>query len=416
MKQLQVPPEKIVVGRLNNGTQWVHIPTQGYVAFAGVMVGIGSRDEGPKQQGLSHLIEHMFFKGTTHRSAFHLSNRIESVGGELNAYTAKEETAIHAAFMPTYLERVVELLADIIHHATFPEHELAREKTVVLEEIASYRDSPAELIYDEFEEMLYQGNPIAHAILGTPRDVKRFTQGDILHYIQQHYRPGNTVFCCAGAFPTERVIRLAEQYFGTVTTYRDPAPTREATRIGIPPFSCRKHRATSQAHCLLGAPALPMFHDALPTMALITNILGGYAATSRLNRTLREQQGLAYTVEASHTAYSDTGFFSIYFGTDKDNLPKALRLVHRELELLASQPLGPIQLHLAKRQFVGQMCLGTENVESKMLAAARAALEGQQFNTLQESIEQIEGVTAEQIQLLTRDLLLPEKLYTLIYC
>ncbi len=416
MEQLQVPSEQFIVGKLSNGTRWVHLPSVGQVAFAGIMVGVGSRDETPRLQGLSHLIEHMLFKGTAHRSAFHLSNRIESVGGELNAYTAKEETVIHAAFMPIYLERVVELLADILHHATFPQRELTRERTVVLEEIASYKDSPAELIYDEFEEMLYQGNPIAHGILGLPRDVRRFSREDILQYIGEYYHPGNTVFCCAGAFSTERVVKLAEHYFGSQPPKEKPSHTRETTRILVPPHSLRKHRSTSQAHCLIGAPALPMFHEDLPTMALIASMLGGYASTARLNRSLREQQGLAYIVEASHTAYSDTGFFSIYFGTDKTNLHKAILLTHRELEHLASQPLGSMQLRMAKRQFIGQMCIGTENVESKMLAAARATLEDQPYSTLQESIAQVEAVTAEQIMELTQSLLLPEKLYTLIYC
>lgn len=401
---------------LSNGLQILHLPSTGQVAYAGLLIGTGSRDEAPHQHGISHLIEHMLFKGTTQRNAFHLAHRIESVGGEINAYTAKEETVLHAAFMPQYLERVTELLADIIQHATFPQHELQREKEVICEEIASYHDSPAELIYDEFEELIFQGHPLAHNILGTPNQLKRITREEIIHYIQHHYTPTRMVFCTAGNIPFSRVLTLANKYLASLQPAFTPSPRIPLQAVTLPaPYCKRQTKPTSQAHCLLGTTTLPLTHPHLPALALITNLLGGDASIAWLNRELREKKALVYTVDATHTAYTDTGLFTIYFATEKKNLNQALRIIHKQLHMLTQKPLGSQQLRLAKRQFIGQLGLAADNIEANMLAGARFLLEGLPLQSFEESRQEIQSISAELISTLAQQFLTPQQMYTLVY-
>lgn len=355
----------------------------------------------------------MFFKGTTRRKAFHVSNRVESVGGELNAYTSKEETAIHAAFMPQYLSRIVELLADVLCHATFPQHELLREREVILEEIASYRDTPTELIYDEFEDLLFSGNALGHSILGTPRMVRSFNRDSILAYTGRCYAPSRIAFCTSGPFPFKRIYALAQRLFADLPLACKASPRPP---LVLAPPSCRAlRRQTAQAHCLTGAIGLPLGHPRSTALALLANILGGYASTSLLNRAMREEAGLAYTVEANVVAYIDTGLISFYFGTDKSNIPRAYDLLLNVLKQLRDAPLSDLKLHLAKRQFIGQLYLGAESHETIMLSSARRTIEGLPIQTLEDAHREINAVRATHIADLANELLRPEQLSTLLY-
>ncbi len=405
--------QSVFQGELPNGIRWMHYQTHGYVAYAGVMLGVGSRDELAHQWGVAHLLEHMFFKGTTRRNAFQVSNRVESVGGEINAYTSKEETAIHAAFMPGYLARILELLADIIARPTFPEHQLERERDVILEEIASYRDTPSELIYDEFEELLFSDHPLAHSILGVPRNIRKCGRGDILAFQAEHYSPERMVVCTAGPFSPKRVG-------DTITRFFTDLPLRGGSKRVLSPPQVQARgrslrRRTAQAHCIVGGIGLSMRDERLPALALLSNILGGEASTSRLNRSIREKEGLAYTVESSLVSYLDTGLFAVYFGTDKNQVNRCFDILLRELRQLATHPLSTLQFSRAKRQFLGQLYLSSDNAEALMLSGARRILEGLPLLSLEDTQRELDALQPMQLADLVNELMRPEQLSTLLY-
>ena len=400
-------------GTLANGLSILHHEVGMRVAYAAVLVGVGSRDESQREHGLSHLIEHMLFKGTRRRRAYQIANRLENVGGELNAYTSKEETVVHSAFLPEYLGRALELMADVVCHAEFPEHELVREKEVVLEEIASYDDAPAELIYDNFEELVFGTHPLAHGILGTPTSVRRLDRAAILNYIGRLYVAPRIALATCGPFPFSRVRRMAESLFSDLH-----APGESVHRHPFTPGPAQcllRRKRTAQAHCMVGAHAYPMGHDRGAALAMLTNLLGGYATSSRLNRTMREQAGLAYTVECTSTAYTDTGLFTVYFGTDPQHVGKAFGLLWDELRRVRTERLSTLQLHTAKRQFVGQLYLSAENMEGNMLANARRLVEGLPLATLENALSEIEAITAQDILEVANELLDEGRLFTLIY-
>lgn len=405
--------QSVFQGELPNGIRWMHYQTHGHVAYAGVMLGVGSRDEKEGQWGIAHLIEHMFFKGTVRRNAFQVSNRVESVGGEINAYTSKEETAIHAAFMPTYLARILELLADIISNPTFPEHQLDRERDVILEEIASYRDTPSELIYDEFEELLFGEHPLAHSILGTPRYIRRCKREDILGFQARHYSPERMVVCTAGPFSQKRVEDTIARFFTDLPL--KGVAKRELAPMKANPQGRVVRRRTAQAHCIVGGIGLSMRDDRLAALALLSNILGGEASTSRLNRSIREKEGLAYTVESSLVSYLDSGLFAIYFGTDKSQVNRCYDILLRELRLLGSQPLSTLQFSRAKRQFLGQLYLSSDNAEALMLGGARRVLEGLPLLSIEDTQRELDALQPVHLANLVNELMRPEQLFTLLY-
>lgn len=402
-------------GELPSGLRWVHLRTSGRVAYAGVMLGVGSRDEAPEEWGVAHLIEHMLFKGTQRRSAFQVTYRVESVGGAFNAYTSSEETVLHAAFMPTYLARILELMADVVCNASFPEAELERERDVILEEYDSYEDSPAELIFDDFEELIFGDHPLAHSVLGTPEHIAHFQREDILRFLRRHYHPGRMVVCTAGPFTSPRVESLITRYFSAVPSLG--STPRQLQRVGTPPQSIRKRKDTTQAHCVMGGEALSLKTDRKQLLAfnLLLNILGGPASTCRLNRSLREREGLAYTVETDRGLYLDTGTYTIYFGTDKQQVNRCVDIVLKELALLRSTPLTPTQLRAAKRQFIGQTYLGMDSTESLMLLRARQVLDDLPAFSLDSTTALLETITAGDLAELAREFLVPERLFTVLY-
>ncbi|PKP36492.1 MAG: peptidase M16 [Bacteroidetes bacterium HGW-Bacteroidetes-15] len=398
---------------LQNGIRVVHGRTSSHVAYCSMMVNAGTRDEFENEHGIAHFIEHVIFKGTKRRKAYHIMSRLEDVGGELNAYTSKEETVVHATFLKEDFHRAVELLFDIMFRSTFPEKELKKEKEVILDEINSYKDSPSELIFDDFEELVYPNHPIGRNILGTKKHLKRFTKTDIINFMERNYNTDQMVFCSMGNIPFNRVVKLAERYFGSI-----PSNPRKVSRIPVidsPPDFKEVKKNTYQRHCIVGSRAFDLKHPNRIGMYLLNNILGGPGQNSRLNLALRERSGFAYNVESSYTPYSDTGLFSIYFGTDKANFQKSLDLLYDELKQIRSVKLGVQQLGKAKRQLMGQLAISAENSESLMLNVARSFLFFNTFDGLDEVYTRIESISALELMDIANEILLPANLSTLIY-
>jgi predicted Zn-dependent peptidase len=380
---------------LRNGIRLIHQETNSPVSHFGVLINTGSRDEGADEQGIAHFIEHVIFKGTKSRKAFHILNRIEDVGGELNAYTTKEETAVYATFLSEYYMRSMELISDILFNSTFPAKELEREKEVVIEEINSYKDSPSELIFDEFEEILFDGHPIARNILGTPELIKTFNKESILKFMGENYHTDQMVLSSVGNLPMPKYIKLAEKYFGHI-----PEKRRKKERSNIyhyQPETRIVQKDTFQAHCIIGNIAPDLFSPKRMQMVLLNNILGGQSMNSRLNMALRERNGMAYNIESGYTGYFDTGEFSVYFGTDKENLEQAQWLVNKELRKMKEVSMGIVQLSRAKKQMIGQLAISTENREDLMLSMGKSYLFFNQVDTLEVIFKKIESIESKDI-------------------
>jgi predicted Zn-dependent peptidase len=398
---------------LNNGIRVIHQQIDSPVAHFGVIVNTGSRDEEKKEQGMAHFIEHTIFKGTQKRKAFQIINRIEDVGGEINAYTTKEETAIYATFLNEFYARTIDLISDIVINASFPQKELELEKEVIIDEINSYNDSPSELIFDEFEELIFDGHPIARNILGTPETVRSFNMGMIRKFMKKNYHTNEMVICSVGKIDPAYFKRLVNQYFDTM-----PANIQPGVRIkysGYTPQSKEVKKDTFQSHCIVGTEAYDFKHDLRLPMVLLSNILGGNSMNSRLNMTLRERNGIAYNVEANFTPYTDTGIFMVYFGTELSNLYRALQLVEHEFSIFRDKKMGIIQLSKAKKQLIGQLAISNENREDLMLTLGRSYLYFDKVDSLSTVVEKIEKITAEDIFKVANEMLDKDRLSKLIF-
>ena len=380
---------------LKNGIRIIHQEAKSPVSHFGVLINTGSRDEEAEEQGIAHFIEHVIFKGTQSRRAFHILNRIEDVGGELNAYTTKEETAVFSTFLSQYYQRSMELISDILINSTFPAKELEREKEVIIEEINSYKDNPSELIFDEFEEILFNDHAIARNILGTSELLKTFSKSSILKFMDENYHTDQIVLSSVGNISMKRFIHLAEKYFGAI-----PEKIRTKKRSDIynyQPETRIVQKDTYQAHCIIGNLAPDVFNLKRMQMILLNNIMGGPSMNSRLNMVLRERNGMAYNVESGYTSYLDTGAFTVYFGTDKENMNQALRLVNREFRKIKEQSMGILQLSRAKRQLIGQLAISTENREDLMLSLGKSLLFFNRVDTLEVIFERIEKIDSSDI-------------------
>lgn len=398
---------------LKNGIRIVHQEVNSPVSHFGVLINTGSRDEAENEQGIAHFIEHVIFKGTKNRKAFHILNRIEDVGGELNAYTTKEETAVYATFLSEYYQRSVELISDILFNSVFPAKELEREKEVVFEEINSYKDSPSELIFDEFEEILFDGHPIARNILGIPEQIKTFNKDSILKFMEGNYHTDQMVLSSIGNISMSKIIRLAEKYFGEVS--QNIRTKKRLDEYNYRPETRVIQKDTFQAHCVVGNIAPNIYSQQRMPMVLLNNILGGQSMNSRLNMALRERNGMAYNVESSYTGYSDTGEFSIYFGTDKENLDQAQALVYKELRKIQESAMGIIQLSRAKKQLIGQLAISTENREDLMLSIGKSMLFFNQVDPMEAVFRKIESIEAKEIMEIARQVFDGTTNSTLIY-
>jgi len=398
---------------LSNGIRAVHLQTKSKVAHCCVMVNAGTRDELKDEYGLAHFIEHVIFKGTRRRKAFHVMSRLEDVGGELNAYTTKEETVVHATFLKRDFSRAVELIADILYQSTFPSRELEREKAVILDEINSYKDSPSELIFDEFEELIYPNHPFGRNILGSKRCLTHFGKNDILRFMERTYNTDQMVFCSVGDIPMKRVMRCLEECFGHIES--NNRPYRRTPISDYVALSAEKKKNTFQEHCIVGCATYNLTHPKRIGLHLLNNILGGPGLNSRLNMSLRERKGYAYNVESSYTPFSDTGLFSIYFGSDRANFDKSLSLLHRELNLLRTKQLGILQLSKAKRQLIGQLAIAMENNEALMLNLARSILIYNAFDTFDAISSRIESISSSELLEIANEVFAIDNLSTLIY-
>lgn len=398
---------------LSNGLRIIHRPTSSAVSYCGFTVNAGTRDESAGKFGLAHFVEHMIFKGTTHRRSWHILNRMETVGGELNAYTTKEETVIYSVFLEEHLSRAMDLLADLVINSQFPAHELEKEREVILDEINSYRDTPSELIYDEFENRLFSGHALGHNILGSQKDLESLCSEDGHIFLTQQYHPGNMIFFSMGKTEFKKIIRLAEHFFSAV-----PLSSHKNNRIPPghnPPFHIQEKMETFQAHTILGTRAYHMFDPKRHSLYLLNNILGGPGMNSLLNVSLREKTGYVYNVESSVTSYTDTGIFSIYFGSDPKNTEKCLQLIHKELNRLRTTALTQNQLNAAKKQLLGQLGVATENKENTALNMGKNFLHYGSCSTTEEVARRIESITSKEILETANELFSEEKLSTLIF-
>lgn len=398
---------------LPNGLRMVHLPMDSPVSYCGFAVNAGTRDEEEHEYGLAHFVEHMIFKGTEKRKAWHILNRMENVGGELNAYTTKEETFVYSVFMEEHFTRAFELQADLIFHSRFPEQEIEKEVDVILDEINSYEDSPSELIFDEFENQLFKGHALGHNILGDEQSLLGFTPKSGLSFMRRYYTPENMVFFSMGRKDFRKIVQMVESVLGDLSfptaarNRRKPDPIEVCTR--------QVHKDTHQAHVLIGSRAFSMFDEKRVPLFLLNNLLGGPGMNNRLNVSLREKHGLVYNVESNVTSYTDTGLASIYFGTDPKNRKKATALVYKELAKLRDVKLTTSQLAAAKKQVIGQLGVSGDNREGLFLGLGKSYLHYNRYDTLPEVFARIEKLTTEQLLEVANEVFHPDRLFGLVY-
>jgi len=403
----------LFIHTLNNGIRLVHHRIPGMVAHCGLIINAGSRDEAEAEHGIAHFIEHMLFKGTKKRKAYHILSRLEDVGGELNAYTTKEETAIHASFMTEHYERAIEIITDITFNSIYPPKEIEKEKEVVLEEINSYRDNPAELIFDDFEELIFKNQPIGRNIMGTVETVGSFSKEKILSFIAGNYSTAEMVFCSVGNIPDERILKLFTKYFSEIPAKSSRSKIRNIWLYE--PSTVTMKMDTYQNHCIIGNIAYDLKDKRRMGMFLLNNILGGQGLNSRLNLSLREKNGFAYNVESIYNPYYDTGVFSIYFGTDNHNLDKSISIALKELDKLRSVRLGTIQLTKAKNQIKGYLARGYENHENLMLSLGKSLLVFNKIDSIKDSCRKIDSISSDKLLEIANDVFDVSRLSTLIY-
>lgn len=395
--------EEYQIHTLSNGIRIAHkqVPhTQ--IAHCGIMLDIGSRDESPVQQGLAHFWEHMAFKGTEKRRSHHIINRLEIVGGELNAYTTKEKICFHASVLNEHFDKALELITDISFHSIFPEKQIERERNVILEEMSMYYDSPEDAIQDDFDTLLFPEHSLGYNILGTADTVKGFSREDLRAFIAEHLDTENIIVSSVSRLPFYKVVRSAEKYLSSIpfkkTTRKRAAP------ILYNPVKDEVHRSLTQAQCAMGRPAYALNDDRRLPFFMLVNLLGGPGMNSRFNMALRERYGFVYAIEANYTAYLDTGYLGIYFGTEPKQLNRSISLINKELKRLREVPLSTTQLHHTKVQLMGQMAMSEESNLSFMLMMAKSLLDTGRVDTLQEIFTEIQNVSSFQLQELAQDM------------
>lgn len=412
------------------GMRLIHVQSPTNVAYCGVSIDAGTRDERCGEYGMAHFCEHLMFKGTRRRRAWHILNRMESVGGDLNAYTNKEETVVYSAFMKEHLARAVDLILDIVFNSTFPQQEIEKERDVIIEEIESYNDTPSELIFDIFENIVHRDTDLGHDILGTADSVRSFSSEDALRFVRRLYCPERMVLFVLGNYDFAYVRRVAERALSVVLPSSDnsrmAADLMTPAELIVPETSleCNRcdhlgevytmHQSTHQAHVMMGTRAFGSNDDRRIALYLLNNILGGPGMNSRLNLALREHRGLVYTVESSLVNYTDTSTFAIYFGCDIDDVDCCLRLVRRELDRLMQQPLSASQFRAAIRQIKGQIAVSCDNFENYALDTAKSYLHYNKFEGVEDTFSHLDLLTPEQLQSVAQELFSADKMKTLI--
>ncbi len=381
---------------LSNGIRLVHRLTCSQVAHCAITINVGSRDEQKGEEGIAHFIEHSLFKGTKKRKNFQILSRIDGVGGELNAFTTKEETCIYATFLNNYHERVLELFSDIVFSSTFPQKELDKEKIAVIDEINSYEDNPSELIFDQFDNIVFGNNGLGHYILGTPKQVKEFTTQKLTQFIQRAYSTDSIVISTIGEIDFERWVKLCEKYFGSIQT-SSKTITRTPPKNYKPKDKTIK-RDTYQAHVIIGNVAYSYKNKKKITLSLLNNIIGGPAMNSRLNMKIREKYGFTYSIESNYTAYSDTGLFTVYAATDPKYIDKTIELIKNELDHYTKKEITPSGLKHAKQQLIGQLAIQYESNQNEVISMGKSILNFNRIDSLKVTNQEIEKITSEQIQ------------------
>ena len=414
---------------LDNGLRIIHLPSDSKVVYCGYQINAGTRDEEPGEEGLAHFCEHVTFKGTERRKAWHILNCLESVGGDLNAYTNKEGTVYYSAILKEHIARAVDLLSDIVFHSVYPQAEIDKEVEVICDEIESYNDSPAELIYDEFENILFKDSSLGHNILGTAEQVRSFTTEDALRFTRKLYRPDNAIFFAYGDIDFKKLVRLLKKSFLSeerrVKSEEFNSPEAQAqfntqhstfnTQHSFEGQTIVMEKNTHQAHVMIGTRAYDVNDDRRMPLYLLNNILGGPGMNAKLNLALREHNGLVYTVESTMVAYGDTGTWSIYFGCDEHDIKRCLRLVRKELDRMMEKPLSDSQLKAAKKQIKGQIGVACDNRENFALDFGKSFLHYGWEKNVDRLYEQVEAITSQQIQDVARELFDKNRLITLIF-
>ena len=402
---------------LQNGLRIIHLPSTSRVVYCGYQIAAGTRDERVGEEGLAHFCEHMTFKGTEKRNALQIINALEGLGGELNAFTNKEDTTFYAAISKEHFAQAVNVLTDIVFHSLYPQQEIDKEVEVICDEIESYNDSPAELIYDEFENILFEGYPLGHNILGKAEQLRIYTTENALRFVRRYYRPDNAIFFAYGDVDFGKLVKSLEfkdYNLAMITPTADVSSINNKLSI-INSQLITKELGTHQSHVMLGTRAYDIHHPLRIPLYLLNNILGGPGMNARLNLSLRERNGLVYTVESTMVSYSDTGMWCIYFGCDSHDVKKCLRLVHRELDKVMQKPLSTTQLRNAKRQLKGQIAIACDNHEQFALDFGKSFLHYGWEKDITHLYESIDKVTAEDIQKVAKELFDRDKLITFIF-
>lgn len=395
--------EEFFTHTLPNGIRCVLKSVRSEICYCSMTIGAGSRDESPQERGVAHLLEHTLFKGTAKRKAYQVNCRLENLGGEINAFTTKEETVVHATVMRGDFAKAVELMDDIIFHSTFPEEEVEKEKEVIADEINMYKDSPDERIYDDFEDLLFAGSELGHNILGTKRELSKLHSKEIRSFVERNYTTDRMVFAVIGNISPQRFVATVERYFGG-----EKATTRSAQRVvpeRVEPFDKCVTRQQHQVRQVLGARAYSLDDKRRLALILMTNLLGGPSAASRLNVALRERRALTYCVESLYTPLSDCGMFSIYFSCEKDKLQQCREIIDEELQRIMTTPLSLRQLSIAKKQFVGGFAIASENNEAYMLSVGKSFLSFGGVDSIDEVYRKVDEITPEDIVSVARDIL-----------
>lgn len=399
---------------LENGLRIIHLPSNSQVVYCGYDIAAGTRNELSGEEGLAHFCEHMSFKGTARRNAIQIINAIEGLGGELNAFTNKEDTVYYAVISKEHFSEAVNVLTDIVFHSQYPQHEIDKEVEVICDEIESYNDSPAELIYDEFENLLFEGHPLGHNILGNAEQLRTYTTADALRFVRRNYRPEKMVFFVYGDIDFKRLCKSLEHLMPESSSPSSPDPASPALVTRKKAQFIEQNRSTHQAHVMTGCQAYAYTDPRRMTLYLLNNILGGPGMNARLNLSLRERHGLVYTVESTMAAYGDTGIWSIYFGCDHHDVNHCRRLVRHELDRLMQKPLSQQQLIAAKRQLKGQLAIACDNREQFALDFGRSYLHHGYERDLETLYQRIDAITAEELQSIACDLFAPDHMTTLI--
>jgi predicted Zn-dependent peptidase len=412
---------------LPNGLRVIHAPSPTNVVYCGYAINAGTRDEADTESGMAHFCEHTIFKGTTHRSSIDILNRMEVVGGEINAYTAKEETMVYAAFLKEHFARAVDLLTDIVFCSTFPQAEIDKEKEVIIDEIQSYQDTPSELIFDEFEQLIFPNHPLGRDILGDPERLRAYSSSDPLRFTSRFYRPENMAFFIFGDIDFKKILHELQRAIEKAALRDglplDATPTSSTVMLGkgrMAPEPCDSrsvttHKDTHQTHVMIGGRAYNAYDEKHIGLYLLNNLLGGPGMNARLNIALREKRGLVYTVESNQTSYTDAGIFCIYFGCDDQDSDRCIHLVHRELDQLMKKPLSDAALRAAKRQIIGQIGVACDHFESYALGIGKEFLHYNRPKDIPRLCARLNSFTSAQLQDIANEIFAESNLSTLIY-